>query len=127
MYLGWDEIYLVFFFILQIGVNDYVFMKEVKVIFLSEETLANLRSFYTYRHPCVLLRPAAEGIKKVEASHHEAYKIRSRLHRLPEELDKMDNWKFPEPIEEEHQEDPLVVRLNQSSVQMSLLKRLKRS
>lgn len=111
----------------QIGANDYIFMKDVKAVFLSEETLANLRSFYTYRHPCVLLRPAAEGVKKVEASHHEAYKIRSRLHRLPEELEKMDNWKFPESIEEEIQDDPLVARLNNPSVQMSLLKRLKRS
>ncbi|XP_057376353.1 uncharacterized protein LOC130697467 [Daphnia carinata] len=111
----------------RISVNDYVLMCEVKVVFLTEETLTNLRNVYAYRHPCVLLRPAAGGIKKIPLDHHEAYKIRSRLHRLPDELEKMDHWQFPPPAEEKVPEDPLLVRLNESTVQMNLLKRLKRS
>lgn len=111
----------------RILVNDYVLMREVKVVFLTEETLTNLRNVYAYRHPCVLLRPAADGTKKIPANHHEAYKIRSRLHRLPDELEKMDCWKFPPPTEEKVPEDHLLVRLNQPTVQMNLLKRLKRS
>ncbi|KAI9561820.1 hypothetical protein GHT06_012781 [Daphnia sinensis] len=111
----------------RISVNDYVLMREVKVVVLTEETLTNLRNVYAYRHPCVLLRPAADGTKKIHSSHHEAYKIRSRLHRLPDELEKMDCWKFPPPTEEKVPEDHLLARLNQSIVQMNLLKRLKRS
>lgn len=102
-------------------------MREVKVVFLTEETLANLSSYYSFRHPCVLFRPAVEGVKKLAFSHHEAYKIRSRLHRLPQELEQMATWKLPPPAIDEEPEDPLLARLNDPSVQMNLLKRLKRS
>lgn len=111
----------------KILVNDYVLLREVKVVFLTDETLTNLRHVYTYRHPCILLRPAANGVKKIPVYHHEAYKIRSRLHRLPDELEKMDSWKFPPPTEEKVPDDHLLVRLNEPLVQMNLLKRLKRS
>ena len=88
--------------------------------------MANLGSCYPFRHPCVLLRPVVEGIKKIPASHHEAYKIRSRLHRLPQELEKMATWKLPQTVAEEEHEDPMLARLNDSEIQVDLLKRLKR-
>lgn len=102
-------------------------MREAKVVFLTEEALTNLSAYYAFRHPCLLLRPTAEGIKKLAFSHHEAFKIRSRLHRLPQELEQMATWKLPPPATDEEPDDPLLARLNDSSVQIRLLKRLKRS
>ena len=101
-------------------------MRDVKVVFLTEETLTSLSSNFPFRYPFVLLRPAVDNVKKLPFSHHEAYKIRSRLHRLPQELEKMTEWEFPPPTVDDEPEDPFLARLNQSSVQIHLLKRLKR-
>lgn len=82
---------------------------------------------YPYRCPCILLRPSSnDGLKKVPTDHHEAIKIRSRLHRLPEALEEMINWRFPPLHAEEQPDDPLFTRLCDPEVQSSLLKRLKR-
>lgn len=99
-------------------------MREVKTVFLTEEALSSAN--FPFRHPFLLLRPAVDHIKKLPPSHHEAHKIRSRLHRLPEELERMTDWKFPPPAVDEEPEDPFLTQLTKPSVQINLLKRLKR-
>ena len=100
-------------------------LKEIRVVFLANETFTNLDKTYPKRLPCVLLRPSTDGLKKIPANHHEAEKISSRLHRLPDALEKMVEWKRPPATTSEH-EDDLLTRLIDPSVQENLLKRLKR-
>ena len=56
---------------------------------------------YPFRYPCIMLRfhsgggVMTEKLRKIPADHHEAVKIRSRLHRLPLVLEEMKSWRFP--------------------------------
>lgn len=111
--------------------NDYMLLKEVKIVFVPQETFSGLGSAYRYRYPCIFLRPSvygggSGGVKKVPAGHHEAVKIRSRLHRLPEALEQMTAWRLPPLPAEEVPDDLLLARLSNPDVQIDLLKRLKR-
>ena len=81
----------------QIGINDYVFLREVKVLFVSTDLFDALGSSYAFRYPCILLHihsgNVSGAVKKIPAHHHEAIKIRSRLHRLPDILHEMKTWR----------------------------------
>ena len=95
----------------------------MRVIFLADETFEKLNEIYPKRYPCVLLLPS-DIVRKLPANHHEAVKIRSRLHRLPDALEQMKHWQRPPGVGEH--DDLLLARLSDPGVQQSLLKRLRR-
>ena len=114
----------------QIGVNDYLFLRDVKVMFMEDNVFSSMGTAYPFRYPCILLRihnssaGMAESLKRIPSDHHEPVKIRSRLHRLPQVLEDMKNWKLPPTFQEDPQD--LLTRLVDPTVQLNLLKRLKK-
>jgi len=100
------------------------------VVFCEKENFATLGSTYPFQYPCVLLRPAHDSERKkiirIRANHHEAAKIRSRLHRLPDALEEMKLWKPLPAVEDEEAVDMLLADLMNPVVQLQLLSNLNR-
>lgn len=70
------------------------------MLLVAAEAFDAVGASYPFRHPCILLRfhsgsgVATDKLRKIPADHHEAVKIRSRLHRLPLVLEEMKSWRF---------------------------------